>query len=151
MKDVMEAIKANPTSVKVGGGSAAGSMDHVVFLSVAKAYGIKDLRKIPYIAYQDSSGPTQLMGGFIDVFSSDIASVRGLVESGDIRVLGITAPNRIGTGFVATYPTIKEQGIDVEFANWRGLFGPPAMPDYAVKYWRDALAKMVKTPHGKNP
>jgi len=145
MKDVLEAIKANPSSVKIGGGSAAGSMDHIVFLYVAKAYGIKDLRKIQYIAFQDSTGPTQLMGGFIDVLSSDIASLRGLVESGDVRILGITAPNRIGTGLVATYPTMKEQGIDVEFANWRGLFGPPDMPEYAVKYWRETLAKMVKT------
>ncbi len=145
MKDVLEAIKANPTSVKIGGGSAAGSMDHIVFLYVAKAYGIKDLRKIQYIAFQDSTGPTQLMGGFIDVLSSDIASLRGLVESGDVRILGITAPTRIGAGIVATYPTMKEQGIDVEFANWRGLFGPPDMPEYAVKYWRETLAKMVKT------
>lgn len=145
MKDVLDAIKANPGSVKIGGGSAAGSMDHIVFLYVAKAYGIKDLRKIQYIAFQDSTGPTQLMGGFIDVLSSDIASLRGLVESGDVRILGITAPNRIGTGIVATYPTMKEQGIDAEFANWRGLFGAPGMPEYALKYWRETIAKMVKT------
>ncbi|MCX7774994.1 MAG: tripartite tricarboxylate transporter substrate-binding protein [Rectinemataceae bacterium] len=145
MKEVLDAIKANPGSVKIGGGSAAGSMDHIVFLYVAKAYGIKDLRKIQYIAFQDGTGPTQLMGGFIDVLSSDIASLRGLVESGDVRCLGITASQRIGTGIVATYPTMKEQGIDVEFSNWRGLFGPPEMPEYAVNYWRDALAKMVKT------
>lgn len=145
MQDVLEAIKKDPKSVKIGGGSAAGSMDHIVFLYVAKAYGIKDLRKIQYIAFQDSTGPTQLMGGFIDVLSSDIASLRGLVESGDVRVLGITASSRIGSGLIATYPTLKEQGINVEFANWRGLFGPPGMPDYAVTYWRNALAKMSES------
>jgi len=145
LKDVFEALKKDPTSVKVGGGSAAGSMDHIVFLYVARAYGVKDLKKIQYIAFQDSTGPTQLMGGFIDVYSSDIASLRGLVESGDVRVLGITAPTRIGTGLVATYPTVKEQGIDAEFANWRGLFGTPGMPEYAVKFWRDALAKLAKS------
>jgi putative tricarboxylic transport membrane protein len=145
MQEVLEAIKKDPTSVKIGGTSAAGSMDHIVFLYVAKAYGIKDLRKIQYIAFQDSTGPTQLMGGFIDVFSSDIASLRGLVESGDVRVLGITSATRIGSGLIATYPTLKEQGIDVEFANWRGLFGPPGMPDYAVKYWRDAIARMSQS------
>lgn len=145
MQEVLEAIKKDPTSVKIGGTSAAGSMDHIVFLYVAKAYGIKDLRKIQYIAFQDSTGPTQLMGGFIDVFSSDIAGLRGLVESGDVRVLGITSATRIGSGLIATYPTLKEQGIDVEFANWRGLFGPPGMPDYAVKYWRDAIARMSQS------
>ena len=145
LKDIFEALKKDPTSVKVGGTSAAGSMDHIVFLYVAKAYGVKDLKKIQYIAFQDNSGATQLMGGFIDVFSSDIATLRGLVESGDLKVLGITSPNRVGTGLIATYPTCKEQGIDAVFENWRGLFGAPGMPDYAVKYWRETLAKLVKT------
>ncbi len=144
--DVLEALKKDPTSVKVGGTSAAGSMDHIVFLNVAKAYGVKDLKKIQYIAFQDNSGSTQLMGGFIDVFSADIASLRGLVESGDLKVLAITAPNRVGTGLVATYPTCVEQGVNAVFENWRGLFGNPGMPEYAVKYWRETLAKLVKTP-----
>ncbi len=149
LKEVLDALKKDPTSVKVGGTSAAGSMDHIVFLFVAKAYGVKDLKKISYIAFQDNSGATQLMGGFIDVFSADIASMRGLVESGDLKVLGITAPERIGTGLIATYPTVREQGIDAVFANWRGIFGPPGMPEYALNYWRDAFAKMVKTPTWK--
>lgn len=149
LKEVLDALKKDPTSVKVGGTSSAGSMDHIVFLFVAKAYGVKDLKKISYIAFQDNSGATQLMGGFIDVFSADIASMRGLVESGDLKVLGITAPERIGTGLIATYPTVKEQGIDAVFANWRGIFGPPGMPEYALKYWRDAFAKMVQTPTWK--
>ena len=72
--------------------------------------------------------------------------VRGLVESGDLRVLATTAPARPSTGIGRNIPTAREQGIDAEFLNWRGIFGPPEMPDYAVTFWRDALAKMVKTP-----
>jgi putative tricarboxylic transport membrane protein len=41
---------------------------------------------------------------------------------------------------------MKEQGLDAVFINWRGLFGPPDMPQYAVDYWRQTLAKMVTTP-----
>jgi len=147
--DVLEALKKDPKSVKVGGTSAAGSMDHIVFLYVAKAYGVKNLKQIQYIAFQDNTGPTQLMGGFIDVFSADIGSLRGLVESGDLKILGITAPERIGTGLVATYPTCKEQGVDAVFENWRGLFGPPGMPEYALAYWREALAKLAVSPTWK--
>lgn len=146
LKEVLEAIKKDPTSVKIGGTSAAGSMDHLQFLSVCKAYGIKDLKKIQYISFQDNSGTTQLMGGFIDVFSGGIGELRGLVDSGDIKVLATSAPERFGTGNVRNYPTCKEQGVDAVFYNWRGLFGPPNMPDYAVKYWRDALAKLAKSP-----
>lgn len=46
---------------------------------------------------------------------------------------------------MASVPTLKEQGIDTAFINWRGLFGPPEMPDYAVKYLTEALSKMVQT------
>ncbi len=146
LKDVLDALKKDPTSVKIGGTSAAGSMDHLQFLEVAKAYGIKDLRKIQYIAFQDNSGSTQLMGGFIDLFSAGVGELRGLVESGDLKVLATTAPERFGTGIVRNYPTCKEAGVDVAFYNWRGLFGPPGMPDYAVKYWREALAKLSTSP-----
>ncbi len=145
LKDVLEALKKDPTSVKIGGTSAAGSMDHLQFLEVAKAYGIKDLKKIQYIAFQDNSGSTQLMGGFIDVFSAGVGELRGLVESGDLKILATTAPERFGTGIVKTYPTCKEAGVDVAFYNWRGLFGAPGMPDYAVAFWRDALAKLSKS------
>jgi len=43
-------------------------------------------------------------------------------------------------------PTVRESGWDVEWDNFRYILGGPHMPDYAVKYWRDILAKMVKTP-----
>jgi len=146
LADVIAALKKDPKSVKLGGTSGAGSMDHVQFLIVAKAAGIKDLRSIQYIAFQDNSGPSQLMGNHIDVFSGGIGELRGLVESGDLVNIGITAPERLTAPIVKDYKTCKEQGYDVTFYNWRGLFGAPGMPEYALNYWRDALAKMAKTP-----
>jgi putative tricarboxylic transport membrane protein len=143
---VMADIKANPTSVKIGGNSAAGSMDHIQFLIVAKAAGVTGLRQVQYISFQDNAGAAQLLGGHIDLLTTGLGDVRGLVESGDLRVLATTAPSRPSTGIGKNIPTAREQGIDAEFLNWRGIFGPPEMPDYAVSFWRDALAKMVKTP-----
>ena len=144
--EVMEAIKKDVTSVTIGGNSAAGSMDHVSFLVVAKAAGVKDLKAVKYISFQDNAGAAQLMGGHIDVLVAGLADIRGLVESGEIRALATTAPKRPTIGLGAKVPTCREAGIDAEFRNWRGLFGAPGMPANAVKYWRDTLAKMVKTP-----
>lgn len=145
LMDVMNALKADPKSVKIGGTSAAGSMDHIQFLIMAKAAGVQNLDKIDYIAF-DSDGATQVMGGHIDLFSTSLADVMGLVESGDLRVLAQTADKRIGEGKKAEIPTAIEIGINETFVNWRGLFGTPDMPKYAVTYWRETLAKMVKTP-----
>ncbi|MFV0574711.1 MAG: Bug family tripartite tricarboxylate transporter substrate binding protein [Vibrio sp.] len=146
IKQVLDALKADPKSVKIGGASAAGSMDHLQFLLVAKAAGVQNLRDIDYVSFQDGGLVAQALGGHIDLISTGLGDVAGLVESGKLRALAQTADKRVGEGALAEIPTVKEQGIDVTFENWRGLFGPKDMPDYAVAYWRDALAKMVKTP-----
>ena len=90
------------------------------------------------------------MGGHIDLFSTSLADVMGLVESGDLRVLAQTADRRIGEGKKAEIPTCKESGIDATFINWRGLFGAPKMPEHAVNFWREALKKLQDTPEWKS-
>lgn len=147
--DVMNALKDNPKSVKIGGTSSVGSMDHIQFLIIARAAGVQNLDKIDYIAFDDD-GATQVLGGHIDLFSTSLADIMGLVESGDLKVLAQTADRRIGTGIKAEIPTCIESGIDETFVNWRGLFGTPQMPEYAVSFWQDALAKMVETSEWKD-
>jgi len=145
INEVMEALKKDVSSVTIGGNSAAGSMDHVSFLVMAKAAGVKDLKAVKYISFQDNAGAAQLMGGHIDVLVAGLADLRGLADSGEVRVLASTAAKRPATGLGAKVPTCREAGIPADFFNWRGLFGAPEMPANAQKYWRDTLAKMVKT------
>ncbi|MGB9840349.1 tripartite tricarboxylate transporter substrate binding protein [Thermovenabulum sp.] len=146
INEVMEALKKDPKSVKIGGVSSPGSMDHIQFLAAAKAAGVENLKDIQYISFQGGEHLAALMGGHIDLLSTGMAEVVGPMQSGDIKVLAVTAPERIKEGPLSQVPTLKEQGINAEFINWRGLFGPPEMPDYAVKYLTDALSKMVNTP-----
>ena len=54
-----------------------------------------------------------------------------------VRIIGITAPDRVGDAPDA--PTLKEQGYDVQFVNWRGFFGPPGMSSAD----KNAIAKML--------
>jgi putative tricarboxylic transport membrane protein len=144
INDVMDALKKDPKSVKIGGASSVGSMDHIQFLMIAKAAGIENLKEIDYVSFQEGVN-SQLLGGHIDILSTGLSEVTGLIESGDMRALAQTADHRVGTGAVADIPTCKEQGIDGIFVNWRGLFGAPEMPEYAAKYWAETLDKMVKT------
>jgi putative tricarboxylic transport membrane protein len=142
--DVMEALKKDPKSVKIGGGSSAGSMDHIQFLQAAKAAGIKDLKSIPYISFQEGS-MAALMGGHVDLLSTGMAETVGPMEAGDIRVLAISSPVRVAEGPLSKIPTLKEAGIDTVFINWRGIFGPPDMPESAVSFLSTALEKMSGT------
>jgi putative tricarboxylic transport membrane protein len=145
INEVMDALKKDPKSVKVGGTSSPGSMDHIQFLIAAKAAGVTNLKDIPYVAFQGGEGTAALMGGHIDILTTGMAETVGGLQSGDIKVLALTSPEHIKDGPLAQVPTLKEKGINTVFINWRGLFGPPEMPDYAVKYLGDSLKKMSET------
>ena len=54
-----------------------------------------------------------------------------------LEILGITAPNRVKDA--PNVPTLKEQGYDVTFVNWRGFFGPPGMSSKD----KNAVAKLL--------
>ena len=144
IKDVMDALKKDPKSVKVGGTSSAGSMDHLQFLQAAKAAGVKNLKEIPYISLQEGS-MASLMGGHIDLLSTGMAETVGAFEAGDIKVLAVSSPKRIKTGVLSKVPTLKEAGIDTVFINWRGLFGTPGMGNAERDYMAGALKKMSAT------
>ena len=149
MKDVMDAIKKDPKSVKVGGTSSAGSMDHIQFLQAARAAGVKNLKEIPYISLQEGS-MASLMGGHIDLLSTGMAETVGALEAGDIKVLAVSSPNRIKSGPLSKVPTLKENGIDTVFINWRGIFGTPGMGKAERDYMANALKKMAGTKEWKD-
>ena len=149
MKDVMDAIKKDPKSVKVGSTSSAGSMDHIQFLQAARAAGVKNLNEIPYISLQEGS-MASLMGGHIDLLSTGMAETVGALEAGDIKVLAVSSPNRIKSGPLSKVPTLKENGIDTVFINWRGIFGTPGMGKAERDYMANALKKMAGTKEWKD-
>lgn len=142
---VMEQLKQDPASIRIGGTSSYGSMDHIQFLKIARAAGVRRLDEVPYEGFENGGAAAQLMGGRVDLLSVGISDVVGLVESGDIRALAVTAGQRLEGSVISQIPTCREQGIDAEFSNWRGLFGPQDMPDYAVAYWEETFRNMVET------
>lgn len=149
LNQVMEQLKRDPGSVKIGGTSSVYSMDHVQFLKIARAAGVTRLQEIPYEGFENGGVMAQLMGERVDVMSAGISDVLGLMDSGDVRVLAVTAPKRLEGEAVSQIPTCRELGIDADFSNWRGIFGPEDMPDYAVDYWEEILQKMAGTDQWK--
>lgn len=145
MEDVMKVLREDPAALTVGGTSAEWSMDHLQFLVMARAAGVEGLDQIPYAGFENGGAVSQLMGGRIDVLSAGVSDVVGLMESGDVRVLAVTSGERLKNESMQEVPTCREAGIDEVFYNWRGIFGPKDMPDYAVSYWENALEQMAGT------
>jgi len=149
LPELLDQIKTDPTSVSVAGGSAVGGWDHLKVLMAANAYGIDDVRSVKYIAF-DGGGEavTQLLAGSVQAFTGDISEAKGFVDSGDIRVIAILSPERLGGEF-ADFPTAKEQGIDVIGANWRGFYAPGGMSDEAYNSWVDKIATLYASDEWK--
>ena len=139
LPELLDMIKKDPTSVSIAGGSAVGGWDHLKVLIAAKKAGIDDVRTIKYVAF-DGGGEavTQLLAGSVQAFTGDASEAKGFVDSGGIKVLAVLAPERLEGDF-ASFPTAKEQGIDVIGANWRGFYAPGGMSDEAYDYWVNAI------------
>ncbi|MCB1516371.1 MAG: tripartite tricarboxylate transporter substrate binding protein [Hyphomicrobiaceae bacterium] len=142
LPELLDQIKMDPTSVSIAGGSAVGGWDHLKVLIAAKAYGIDDVRSVKYIAF-DGGGEavTQLLAGSVQAFTGDLSEAKGFVDSGDIKILAVLSPERLGGEF-ADYPTAKEQGVDAIGANWRGFYAPGGMSDDAYNYWVNDIATL---------
>lgn len=91
---------------------------------------------------------TALLGGHVDLIASAANNVVGHVAAGKIRVIGITAPQRLGGAF-AVVPTWREQGVDTVVNNWRMVAGPKGMAQPQIDYWESVLAKLVDTEEWK--
>ncbi|ETP70109.1 hypothetical protein G159_03735 [Planococcus glaciei CHR43] len=148
LTDVLDSIKKDATGVTLAGGSAPGSMDHLVGILPAFEYGI-DPKSVKYVSY-DGGGEAvaALLGGNADVIATDASTIAEYVKSGDVRVLAVSSPERL-EGELSEVPTFMEEGIDAEFTIWRGIFGPKNMTDGAKEYWSTKLEEMSNSDEWK--
>lgn len=144
LRTLMQVLKTNPDAGVVAGGSAPGSLDHIIFAKAAKAAGVDPL-KVRYIPFQGGGeAMAALLGGSASVLSTGASEVLGQLEAGQVRVVAIFSEQRLG-GMFRNVPTAIEQGYNITFPIWRGFYGAPDMPASAVKFWEETLVKMSKT------
>lgn len=138
VQDVVEAFKADPTSVKWGGGSAGGT-DHILVGLIAKAAGV-DPGQINYVAH---SGGGELipaiLSGAVTAGVSGVSEFADQVAAGEMRMLAVSSDAPI-EGVDA--PTIMDAGLDVTLTNWRGVVGPPGLTPEQTASVVDVVTRM---------
>jgi putative tricarboxylic transport membrane protein len=123
VKDFVDALKADPGKVAVGGGSAGG-VDHITLALIGKAAGIPATR-LNYVPYQGGGEMiAAVAGGKLTAAISGVSEFKQYVDGGRLRLLAVTSEKRIAGHDV---PTLRESGVEVVIGNWRGLVGPPGM------------------------
>lgn len=141
-KELADALKADPTKVPVAGGSAGGT-DHILLGMIAKAAGIAP-SKVSYVAFAGGGPATAaLLGNQVAAGISGYGEFAEQIKTGKLRLLAISSGQR-QPGIEA--PTLKEQGIDVELFNWRGVFAPPGVNDAQRRAMITLMEKMAASP-----
>jgi putative tricarboxylic transport membrane protein len=141
MGDVIEQMKKDPASVKWGGGSR-GSTEHIAAAMIARAVGV-DPAKINYVAFRGGGEATAaILGNNVTVGGSGYSEFAQYIDSGKMRAVAVTSAQRLKG---INVPTLKEQGIDVEIGNWRGVYGAPGINEAQRKALTDMIVKATKS------
>ncbi len=101
-------------------------------------------------SYQNMSGGgggkamAALLSGEAQFLSTGLGEALDLAKAGQIRILAVTSAERIKEA--PDVPTLKEMGNDTVFANWRGFFVAPGLPEAKVAEYAELLSAMYEKP-----
>jgi len=151
LKELVDAVKANPANVQFVGGGAPGTWDHLNTILVVRKAGV-DTKAFKYNSYNNGGEAlTALLGGHAEAMTSDVSSIKQYVQAGKVRVLGVSSAARLtGDDVMKGVPTYKEQGYDVTTANWRGVFLGKDVSPAAKAFWGKKVGEMVATQEWKD-
>jgi putative tricarboxylic transport membrane protein len=143
LQQLVDAFKANPTSISWGGGSAGGT-DHILVGLIAKAAGV-DPSQVNYVAFSGGGEAlAAILSGAVTAGVSGLSEFRDQIEAGELRLLAVSSDAAI-EGVEA--PTIPEaSGLDVVLANWRGVFAPAELSPEQQAAVVAAIQAMHDTP-----
>jgi putative tricarboxylic transport membrane protein len=142
MSSLIGALRENPAAVSWGGGSAGGT-DHILAGLIVAAADV-DPRRTNYIAFSGGGeAVTALLGGQVTAGISGYSEFAPHIESGRLRAIALSAPNRVPGLDV---PTLAEQGLDVVLENWRAVLAPPGLRPSERETLASAVERMAHSP-----
>jgi tripartite-type tricarboxylate transporter receptor subunit TctC len=111
-------------------------------MELFKAMTGANILHVPYKAA--TSGVTDLIGGGVQMMMANIPAVASQVQSGNIRVLGISSGGR--SPDYPQVPAIAEAVPGFEVVSWGGLVGPAKLPPEIVMRLNAEIRKALASP-----
>jgi tripartite-type tricarboxylate transporter receptor subunit TctC len=127
-KDVRELLahaKANPGQVRVGN-SGRGSFTHLMAVALESRAGVK----LTHVPFGRELAVTTVLGDKIEASVQLPAEIMTQVTGRQVRVLAITGDKRLPS--LPDVPTLKESGVDLTMALWRGIAAPKGTPEPVI-------------------
>jgi len=140
VKDLREFIayaKANPKKVNYGS-AGVGTQTHLAAENFAYSAGV-DLTHVPYKG--ESAAITDLIGGQIQLATPNLGAAIGHIQSGKIRALAVTSPQR--SPQLPDVPAATEVIPGFENAGWFGLMAPAGTPREVIDRVQRDSAKIL--------
>jgi tripartite-type tricarboxylate transporter receptor subunit TctC len=139
LADFVKWCRANPKQSTYGT-AAAGSMLHFTGVTLAKAGGFEFV----HLPYGGPGGIQDLLGGRIAATIYPIGTALPHVQSGGIRALATTGPQR--SPLLPDVPMVREAGYPMlEASEWFGVFVPANTPAETVNRLNGAIRSLVST------
>ncbi|WP_203074941.1 Bug family tripartite tricarboxylate transporter substrate binding protein [Falsiroseomonas ponticola] len=118
-----------------------GSTSHLAAARVIAAAGL-DMLHVPYTGAAPAY--TALVAAQVDAMFMNAGPAESLSRDGRVKVLGIGSSTRVP--LLPNVPTLREQGMQLDAANWFGLVGPARMPAAAATRVAEASAEALRSP-----
>lgn len=137
LAEVVAAATSDPGSLTYGS-SGAGTIPHVLMTTFVNSADLE----IKHVPFQGGSAAVMkaLLGGEIDLF----ADVTSLATRFDTKMIALFDPDR--SGELPELPTAAEQGHDLSYAIWFGVFTPKGTAEDVVAGLAEACDAMLKAP-----
>lgn len=131
--------KENPGELTWGGWTSTGEIARKIF---TLRTGV-DIQPVPYDGAV--AALNDLVAGRTSVATLDYTSARPFIDSGNIKALAVTGPNR--TELLPGLPSFADAGVhDVDINSWVGLFAPADTPDDIVARLNEETNKVFNNP-----
>ncbi|CAM8671455.1 Bordetella uptake gene [Comamonadaceae bacterium] len=120
--DLSVAMKASLKAVPVAGGSAGG-VDHIFAGLFARTAGAnpEDLVYLPFAGGTEVAAA--VLSGKATIGVSGFSEFSAQIASGQLRAIGVSS-RKSSFGI----PSMRDQGLQLDMANWRGVFTGQAVP-----------------------
>jgi putative tricarboxylic transport membrane protein len=139
--DLLAAFTSDPGRVSWGGGSAGGTDDLLIRL-IAEQLGLA-ASAVNYVAFSGGGAALgAVLGGQVTAGVSGYSEFAGQIEAGELRVLAVSAPERVSS---INAPTLRESGVALDLANWRAVVAPPGLSDAERFALTERVAALVRS------
>ncbi len=137
-REALDYMKKNPGKFNFANTGTWGAADFPMRM-VARAAGV-EYNNIPF----DGGGPALLavLGGHADGSFLYTAQLLPQIGAGKMRALVVTDTRRLRD--LPNVPTLREEGVDVVFTQWRSVVAPKGIPQTIAEKLEASLKRMTE-------